>query len=89
MDVLVSLRQRGPRSEETESPAVVPDQRSTTEVASATIGGPTWHAQAEESLRDAARKLEVLGVTDPEAARLAGVVFRLAGRVRSDRTVAR
>lgn len=40
---------------------------------------------AEIDLRSAGRALEWLGVVDPEAARLARVVFRLANRVRTDR----
>ena len=44
-----------------------------------------WYLQAEAHLREAARKLEVLGLIDNEAARHALVVYRLASRVRSDR----
>jgi len=36
-------------------------------------------------LRQAGRLLEAVGVSDTESARLAGVVFRLASRVRTDR----
>lgn len=42
----------------------------------------------EMDLRSAGRRLEWVGVTDPEAARLAGVVLRLASRVRTNRLVA-
>ena len=38
----------------------------------------------EAHLREAARGLEWLGVTDVESARLAGVCFRLAQRVAVD-----
>ena len=41
--------------------------------------------EAEQMLRAAGRHLEFVGVCDDEAARMAGVVFRLASRVRSDR----
>lgn len=55
----------------------------------ATVGGPTfWYGEAETHLRIAARKLEVLGLVDQEAARLALVVYRLASRVRTDRLAA-
>ena len=40
---------------------------------------------AELHLREAGRRLEVLGAGDPEHARLARVIFRLASRVRTDR----
>lgn len=53
---------------------------------SASVGAPTMYIEVECYLRAAGRGLEVLGVTDAESARLAGVVFRLAQqRVRSDR----
>ena len=45
----------------------------------------TWHAEAETHLRLAARRLEVIGVTDAEAARMARVAFRLASKIRTDR----
>ena len=44
-----------------------------------------WYIEAEAHLREAARKLEVVGLVDGEAARMALVVYRLASRVRSDR----
>jgi hypothetical protein len=49
---------------------------------SASVGSPTMHIEIH--LREAGRGLELLGVTDPESARLAGVVFRLAQRVAVD-----
>lgn len=60
-------------------------QRSGPGTAPATIGAPTWYIEAEAALRDAGRKLECIGVAHPEAARLAGAVFRFASRVRADR----
>jgi hypothetical protein len=39
------------------------------------------YLQIEEHLRAAGRELELLGVIDLDAARLAGVCFRLAQRV--------
>ena len=45
-----------------------------------------WHVEAESHLRQAGRALEVLGLVDNESARLALVVYRLASRVRADRT---
>lgn len=50
-----------------------------------TLGADTWLVDAEIHLRQAGRALEAVGVTDPDAARLAGAVFRFASRVRSDR----
>ena len=47
-------------------------------------GGPTMYVVIEAHLREAGRGLEWLGVTDTEAARLAGVCFRLAQRVAVD-----
>jgi hypothetical protein len=47
--------------------------------------GLTVRYEIEAHLRAAGRGLEWAGVTDPEAARLANVVFRLASRVRGDR----
>jgi hypothetical protein len=41
--------------------------------------------EAEAALREAGRFLELIGTADTEAERLAGIVFRLASRVRSDR----
>lgn len=55
---------------------------------SVTSGAPTWYVEAEVHLREAARRLEVVGVTDADAARLAGAVYRFASRVRSDRLAA-
>ena len=52
---------------------------------SVTFGAPTWYVEAEAHLRQAGRALEVLGLVDNEAARMALVVYRLASRVRSDR----
>ena len=40
-----------------------------------------YSIQAEAAFREAGRALEVLGVTDAEAARLAPIAFRLAQRV--------
>lgn len=52
----------------------------------ATVGSPTtYHLDVECHLRQAGRLLEHVGVSDIESARLAGVVFRLASRVRTDR----
>ena len=54
-----------------------------------TSGGPTfWYGEAEAHLRQAGRKLEMLGLVDNEAARMALVVYRLASRVRTDRLAA-
>jgi len=47
--------------------------------------GPTTLIEVECHLRAAGRALEHVGVNDIELARLAGVVFRLASRVRTDR----
>ena len=47
-----------------------------------------WYAEAEVHLREAGRRLEVLGLMDNEAARMALVVYRLASRIRSDRLAA-
>ena len=44
-----------------------------------------WYSEAEAHLREAGRRLEVLGLVDNEAARMAIVVYRLASRIRSDR----
>lgn len=55
-------------------------------VATETIGPGAWHVEAEAHLREAGRALEVLGLVDNESARLALVVYRLASRVRGDRT---
>jgi hypothetical protein len=56
---------------------------------SVTSSGPTfWYAEAEAHLREAGRRLEVLGLVDHEAARMALVVYRLASRVRTDRLAA-
>ena len=53
---------------------------------SASVGTPsTYLIEVECHLRQAGRLLEHGGVSDIESARLAGVVFRLASRVRSDR----
>ena len=41
--------------------------------------------EVECQLRQAGRLLELVGVNDTESARLAGIVFRLASRVRTDR----
>ena len=54
----------------------------------ATSGAMTFYIEAEAHLREAGRKLEVLGLVDNEAARMALVVYRLASRVRSDRLTA-
>ena len=80
-------RQQTPRTEVTGRPAVV-RAHSTSDLRddASTSGSPTWYVEAEAALRDAGRKLEALGVTDPDAARLAGAVFRFASRVRTDRT---
>jgi hypothetical protein len=43
------------------------------------------HIEIECHLRAAGRLLEYAGVGDPESARLAGIAFRLASRIRSDR----
>lgn len=40
---------------------------------------------AEEGLREAGRTLQLVGVSDIEADRMAKIVFRLASRIRSDR----
>lgn len=53
-----------------------------------TYGAPTWWTEAEGHLRQAGRKLEVLGLVDGEAARMAVVVYRLASRIRTDRLAA-
>jgi hypothetical protein len=42
------------------------------------------YIEIESHLRAAGRGLELIGVTDREAERLAGVVFRLAQRVAVD-----
>ncbi len=57
---------------------------------SVTVGSPTTMLliEAEMHLREAGRRLEVVGVTDADAARLAGAVYRFASRVRSDRLAA-
>lgn len=47
-----------------------------------------WYSEAEAYLREAGRRLEVLGLVDQEAARMALVVYRLASRVRTDRLAA-
>ncbi len=53
---------------------------------SASVGSPTTYLiEVECHLRQAGRLLEHVGVSDIESARLAGVVFRLASRVRTDR----
>ena len=53
---------------------------------SVTVGSPTTYLiEVECYLRQAGRLLEHVGVNDIESARLAGVVFRLASRVRTDR----
>lgn len=79
-------RQQRPPVRSPESAAAMQSHHTPPEYETATVGGPVWYVEAEESLRDAGRKLEALGVTDPDAARLAGVAFRLASRLRSDRT---
>ena len=57
---------------------------------SVSVGSPTTYLiEVECCLRRAGRLLEVVGVNDTESARLAGVVFRLASRVRTDRLAAR
>jgi hypothetical protein len=58
--------------------------RPTTDAQSSAAGGPTMYLRIEEHLRAAGRGLEVLGVIDLDAARLAGVCFRLAQRVAVD-----
>lgn len=50
----------------------------------AAAGDCTSSAAAEAHLRAAARLLEYAGVTDPEAERLAHIVFRLAQRLAVD-----
>jgi hypothetical protein len=47
-----------------------------------------WYAEAEANLREAARRLEMLGLVNQEVARMALVAYRLAARVRSDRLAA-
>lgn len=47
-------------------------------------GAPTMYIEIEANLRAAGRGLECAGVTDPEAARLAPIVYRLAQRVAVD-----
>lgn len=47
-------------------------------------GVDAMHLKIEADLRAAGRRLELLGVDDPEAARLARVVFRLAQRAAVD-----
>lgn len=48
------------------------------------VGSLTMYIEIEADLRAAGRGLECAGVTDPEAARLARVVLRLAQRVAID-----
>jgi hypothetical protein len=45
---------------------------------------PTVYIEVEWHLRAAGRGLEVPGVTEPDATRLAGVCFRLAQRIAVD-----
>ena len=48
--------------------------------------GPSyWWSEAEAHLREAARRLEVVGLVDGEAARMALQTYRLASRCRTDR----
>lgn len=47
-------------------------------------GGLSMFGEIEAHLRGAGRLLELVGVTEIEAARLANVVFRLAQRVAVD-----
>lgn len=48
------------------------------------VGGPTMYLEIEAHLRAAGRGLECAGVTDPEAARLAPIILRMAQRVAID-----
>jgi hypothetical protein len=59
-------------------------QPTTDKQSSAPVGAPGMHAAIESHLRHAGRLLEVAGVVDPEAARLAKIVFRLAQRIAVD-----
>lgn len=47
-------------------------------------GGASMYTAIEDHLRAAGRGLELIGVTDQDAARLAGICFRLAQRVAVD-----
>jgi hypothetical protein len=58
--------------------------RPTTDAQSSAGGAPTVYVQVEGYLRAAGRGLEWAGIVDPEAARLARIVFRLAQRVAVD-----
>jgi len=50
---------------------------------SASVGSPTI-LMIEINLREAGRLAELAGVSDPEFARLAGIILRLAQRVAVD-----
>jgi hypothetical protein len=58
--------------------------RPTTDPQSSAGGTPTVYLQVEGYLRAAGRGLEWAGIANPEAARLARIVFRLAQRVAVD-----
>lgn len=66
-------------------PAIDPDAQQRKRRGAPPAMPAEWLAEAEASLRAAARALEVVGLTSPEAARSALIAYRLASRVRSDR----
>ena len=52
----------------------------------ASVGSPATHLiDMEVHLRAAGRLAELVGVCDPDVARLAGICFRMASRIRGDR----
>lgn len=81
-------RLRLPRTEVIERAAAEEHRDDSTDVVrnTTTVGPGAWHVEAEAHLREAGRALEVLGLVDNESARLALIVYRLASRVRADRT---